>query len=137
LSFTISEAANLAIHAMTYLASQKESKPVSTAQVAENYGVSEAHLSKVFQRLTKAGLVKSIRGPRGGFILANNPALITLREIYETMDGPLSRKNHCLLGKRTCGLKTCIFGDLLQDIYQQVTDYFSEMTLSDLTSRTS
>jgi Rrf2 family protein len=136
LSFTVSEAANLAIHAVTYLAAQNRSEPVSTAQVAKHFGVSEAHLSKVFQRLTKAGFVKSIRGPRGGFVLADDPAAITLKQIYESIDGPLSRGGHCLLGRRSCDLKRCIFGDLMNNIHQQVDEHLSRTTLADLISGT-
>lgn len=136
MSFAVSEAANLAIHAVTYLAARHRSEPVSTAQVAQYYGVSEAHLSKVFQRLTKAGFVKSIRGPRGGFVLADDPAAITLKQVYESIDGPLSRRSHCLLGKQSCGLKTCIFGDLMHNIHRQVDDHLSGTTLADLVSGT-
>ncbi|MBN1653077.1 MAG: Rrf2 family transcriptional regulator [Deltaproteobacteria bacterium] len=130
--FSISEAANLAIHALTYLAGQRSSGPVSTAQVARHYGVSEAHLSKVFQRLTKAGFVKSIRGPKGGFVLAEDPSAITLKDIYESIDGPLSRRSLCLLGRRSCDLDRCIFGDLLESIHKQVTEKLSGTTLAAL-----
>jgi len=132
MNLSISEAANLAIHAMTYLATQKDSQPVTTAQVAQSFGFSENHLSKVFQRLTKAGLVKAIRGPRGGFILAKKPQTITLRRIYETIDGPLTRHGNCLLGEPTCGLQECVFGDLLESLHEQVAEHFSKTTLADL-----
>lgn len=117
---------------MSYLVNQSKSQPTSTAQVAVHYGFSEAHLSKVFQRLTKAGLVKSVRGPRGGFVLALDPASITLKNIYEAIDGTLSRKSYCLLGKPSCKFKECIFGDLMKSIHQKVEDHFSSTRLIDL-----
>ena len=128
----ISEAANLGIHALAYLAKLQEPAPVSTAQVANTLGVSEAHLSKVLQRLTRAGLVRSVRGPRGGFVLAKPPDAITLLETYEAIDGRLQRDETCMLGSRDCSLDSCVFGNLLQNVHAQVDEHFSKTTLADL-----
>ncbi|MCP4676863.1 MAG: Rrf2 family transcriptional regulator [Deltaproteobacteria bacterium] len=129
--FNVSEAANLAIHALTYLANNPDLQPISTGQVAEALNASDNHLSKVFQRLTKVGLVKSIRGPRGGFYLAWDPKDITLLEVYEAIDGVLG-KDSCLLGHPSCDRKSCVFGDLVSDIQVQVNNHFSKTTLGDL-----
>ncbi|MCP4603672.1 MAG: Rrf2 family transcriptional regulator [Proteobacteria bacterium] len=134
LIFNISEAANLAIHALTYLANNPEMQPVSTGQVAEVLEASENHLSKVFQRLTKAGLVKSIRGPKGGFFLAWEPESITLLEIYEAIDGKLS-EGSCLFGQPVCDRNNCVFGDLVSGIQKQVSSHFSQTTLGDLVEK--
>ncbi len=129
----ISEAANLAIHALTYLANQDESgRPVPTAEVAESLGVSANHLSKVFQRLSKTGLVKSMRGPKGGFRLAAEPEDINLLQIYEAIDGALPPRGHCLLGTPSCGLSQCIFGGMIEDVHQQVNQRFEATTLATL-----
>ena len=127
MAFNISEAANLAIHALTYLANQKQEGPVSTGQVAQYLGASENHLSKVFQRLNKARLVRSIRGPRGGFFLTRDPEKIALKEIYEAIDGPL-QLHSCLLGHAECDRSTCVFGEMLSGINEQVNN----TTLADL-----
>jgi Rrf2 family transcriptional regulator, nitric oxide-sensitive transcriptional repressor len=129
--FHLSEAANLAIHALNHLASNSDLQPISTIQVAEALGASNNHLSKVFQRLTKVGLVTSIRGPRGGFCLAWDPKDVTLLEIYEAIDGPLG-KDSCLLGHEECDRETCVFGGLVTNIQSQVDKYFSNTTLADL-----
>ena len=135
MAFHISEAANLAIHSLAYLAVQQPSAPVAASRLAEHFGVSEAHLSKVLQRLAHAGLLRSARGPAGGFVLASEPESVTLREIYEAIDGRLTPRSHCLLGRRSCDLKTCLFGDLLQSIHQQAKQYLSATTLADLARR--
>jgi Rrf2 family protein len=119
------------MHAMAYLANNLEAGPVSTGHVARTLDASEAHLSKVFQRLTKAGLVKSVRGPKGGFTLAWDPAEITLREIYETIDGALSNGD-CLLGNVSCDRSVCIFGDLIAEIQARIDSHFQNTTLADL-----
>ena len=86
----ISDAANIGIHALVYFAIHHSSgRPVSTGEAADSLNVSVHHLSKVLQRLTKAGLVKPVRGPKGGFILGDEPVSITLKRIYEAIEGPL------------------------------------------------
>ena len=93
----ISEAASLAIHAMAVVAGKPE-EVHSTHGVATALGVSEAHLAKVMQRLTRAGLVSSVRGPKGGFVLARPAAEVTLLAIFEAIEGHLEPKG-CLLKK--------------------------------------
>jgi len=127
----ISEAANLAIHAAAHLASHPDEVPISTVRVAQALDVSEAHLSKVFQRLTRAGLLKSIRGPRGGFSLARKPESVSLLEIFEAIDGALS-KAHCLLGHSDCDRSQCVFGGIVADVRSQVVQHFTNTTLADL-----
>lgn len=127
-----SEAFNIAVHALAFLASRGLTKPASTSQVAISLGVSEAHLSKVFQRLTKAGFVTPVRGPRGGFKLARPPGSVTLLEVYEAIDGAVLKVGHCLLEGSECTRSLCVFGNLLSNVSAQVDEYFSRTTLTDL-----
>ena len=127
----ISEAASLAMHTMVYLACHKDTL-VSTREIAKVLQASEAHLSKVLQRLAREGLVKSIRGPKGGFALGRPPAKINLLEIFEAIEGPLDPEV-CLFGTHKCLGKECLFGGLLHDVYDQTHAYFSKTTLNKLT----
>lgn len=127
-----SEAFNIAIHALVYLVSRADNDPVSTAQVADSLGVSEAHLSKVFQRLARARLVKAVRGPRGGFRLARPAASINLLEIHQTIDGKVLNEATCLLEDSDCTRNRCVFGNLLSSVNAEVSDYFKKTTLADL-----
>ncbi|MDD3714188.1 MAG: Rrf2 family transcriptional regulator, partial [Atribacterota bacterium] len=79
---SLSEASLLALHSMVLLA-QHDSEPLTIKQMAEKTASSEAHLSKVMQRLAKINLVDSIRGPNGGFYLKNPIELVTLLDIYQ------------------------------------------------------
>jgi len=126
----ISEAASLAMHTMALLAHEPE-KVLSTHEIAETLDVSEAHLSKVLQRLHKAGLVESIRGARGGFLPAKPPAEITMLEVYESIEGPLV-ETHCLLGNPICGADGCILGDLLSRVNGEVREYLIGTRLTQL-----
>lgn len=130
----ISEATSLALHSMTYLAENHDGKPVSTKEVSEKFGISEAHLSKVFQRLTRVGLVRTQRGPGGGARLGKPAADITLLDIYEAIEGPLEYGS-CLLGTRTCNYASCILGQLVHSVNSQVRDYLKANTLAALAGK--
>jgi Rrf2 family protein len=126
----ISEAASLALHT-TVLIAAKPDELLSTKNIADILGVSENHLSKVLQRLTKAGIVTPVRGPKGGFQLAKPANQINLLEVYEAIEGPLASEI-CLLSYQRCDGKLCILGNLLETVYNQVRDYFSNTRLTDL-----
>ncbi len=125
----ISEAASLALHTATMLAANAD-RVMTTAEMARTLDVSENHLSKVLQRLTKAGLVRSIRGPSGGYALAKPAAQVTLLDVYEAIEGPM-RPAGCLLTRQVCG-GHCILGGLLQSVNKQIRDYFAATKLSSL-----
>lgn len=125
----VSEAASMGLHAMVLLAAEKEHL-LSTQEIATKLGVSAAHLSKVLQRLHKAGMVVSTRGPGGGFELAPGADEMPLLNIYEAIEGAL-RPSECLLHTSLCGGKNCIFGSLLGSLNQQVREYLTKSTLKD------
>jgi Rrf2 family protein len=128
----ISEAASLALHTMVLLARKPEER-LSTKEIAGVLEVSEAHLSKVLQRLGRVGLVNATRGPSGGFVVRENPDGITLLEVYEAIEGPLN-SSKCLLGTPICnGGGKCILGGLLEEVNKEVKDYLSGTTISELT----
>ncbi len=127
----ISEASNLAMHAMVMMAAFPEKKHM-TKNIASFHNISEAHLSKVLQRLSRAGLVKSVRGPKGGFFLAKKSSEITLLEVYEALEGPIGG-NNCLLGDPVCKLDNCILGNIVSEINEKVKQYLASHTLDSLT----
>lgn len=124
-----SEAVSLALHSMVLLA--QSSSPLTVREMAERTGVSFHHLAKIFQRLRKAHLVVSSRGPKGGFTLARSPEHITLLEVYEAIEGPMPEKI-CLLGKTSCPFESCIFGGLLGEFALRLREYLASRRLSDV-----
>jgi len=124
----LTEAALLAMHTMVYLAG-KPDRRVSTREIAAEFDASEAHLSKVLQRLARYGLVKSERGPKGGFSLNTHyGGEITLLDIYESIEGPLVERK-CFHTTRICDENQCLFGNLLGNINKQVREYLSATRL--------
>jgi Rrf2 family protein len=127
----ISEAASLALHGMGLLAIK--GGRLSVREMARMTGSSEAHLSKVFQRLSREGFVTSVRGPGGGFILARPAGEITLLQIFSAIEGE-PRPETCLLGKGKCPFRKCIFGDLIPEITGRFMDHLSQTTLAEMAS---
>ena len=123
----ITEAASLALHATVYIAAHGES-PVSTGRLAKALNASAAHLSKVMQRLTHVGLLKSLRGPRGGFVLTRPAKEITLLEVYEAIEGPFG-SSVCLFDSHVCSGTVCVLAGLLKDVHGQVKKYLKSTTL--------
>ena len=117
----ISEAASLAMHAMGLLAMEPD-RSRSVRAIAGRLGLSEAHLSKVLQRLVKAGLLRSNRGPRGGFRLTREPEQISLLEVFEAIEGPVEPTD-CLLSLPLCDGSGCILGKILVDVNHLLLEY--------------
>ncbi len=128
----ISDAASLALHSMAFLAS-REDRLVSVKEIAKRLKGSEAHLSKVLQRLSRVGLVRSVRGPRGGFMLGKPASQITLLEIYEAIEGPILSRG-CLFETPICDGVQCIWSDLLEKISKEVVEYLKSKRLSEFTN---
>ena len=126
----VSEAASLALHSMVLLAVDEE-RVLSTPEMATCLDVSEAHLSKVLQRLSREGLVRSVRGPRGGFVVGRAGEEITLLEVYEAIEGPLG-PSKCLFGTPICSGEKCILGGALESVHRQLRDYLAGTRLSEL-----
>lgn len=123
----ISEAASIGLHAIIVLA--QNNKVMSVKAIASKLNVSANHLSKILQRLNKAGYIESIKGNNGGFKILVNPKNLTFLEIYETIDGKL-RLSNCLLSNQACK-SNCVFGDLISSINTQVKEKFEKTKLSE------
>lgn len=123
----ISEAVSLGVHGMGLLAASK--RRLNARDMARTLGVSEAHLTKVFQRLARAGLVRSIRGVGGGFELKLEPAEVSLMAIYKAIEGipdPSAALCSCCA---QCPFRSCIFGTVLEDSARRFLSYLSGTTL--------
>lgn len=126
----ISEAAWLAIHALASLSYRAE--PVQVARLAEGMGASRAHLGKVMQRLGRAGLVKSVRGRKGGFVLAVQPDTVSVLDVWEAIDGPLGRAD-CLMEHACCATPgECHVRALSADLAAEIRGRLEGMKLSDI-----
>ena len=79
-----------------------EGKAVTRRQIAQSQGISEHFLEKIFIGLQKNQIIKSVRGPGGGFILNRRPEEISLWDVYTAVDDPGYREDRCY-HKNTAG----------------------------------
>ncbi len=92
-----------ALHCMAYLISPPSGTVITVKDLAEFQGVSESYLAKVFTRLTKAGLIRSSIGAKGGYELARPPDLISFWDVAVAVEGRVSLfecrnvREHCVL----------------------------------------
>jgi Rrf2 family protein len=128
--FKASEAVNLAIHSMAVLhISDGVSRNVKELSLI--ISASSNHLSKILLKLVKAGLVKSIRGPSGGFVLGKDADQITLKEIYEVIEGPLM-VSKCFFKIRSCQGVACELGAFSRNISEQLEEKLKKTRLSQI-----
>jgi Rrf2 family transcriptional regulator, cysteine metabolism repressor len=69
--------------------------PITIKEIAERQGISFSYLEQILHKLGKAGVIDSVRGPAGGYLLARRPADLTIGDIVRTLEGPIAL-SHCL-----------------------------------------
>ena len=84
----MSEGVEWTVHCCTILAMVPEGHCLSGARLAEYHAVAAPYLAKHLQSLTRAGILESVSGPRGGYRLSRPAAEITMLEVVEAIDGP-------------------------------------------------
>lgn len=101
----ITRQADYALRAMLYLTNLEPNQRAATSQIAEEQHIPPSFLAKIISQLSIAGLIHTSRGARGGVSLARAPEEISILEVVEAIDGPLSL-NEC-----TQNPSACPFGD--------------------------
>jgi len=119
---------------MLYLAKQPGNRVVRISEISENEGIPEKFLAKIFQNLTRSGLVRSHRGAKGGFSLGKPPQKISIKELLECVQGPIYL-SRCLSSAESCDRKkTCALRKMWAKGQDYVDDLLSKKTLADLTA---
>lgn len=128
----VSEAASIGLHAACLLG-QSPDEVLTAREIARTLGVSQAHLSKVMNRLQRAGLVRSILGPGGGFELARATSEITLYDVLQGIDGPTGDTS-CLFNPPRCEGGGCVIGAISAKVNELVATSMGALTLADVVS---
>jgi len=100
----ISKSSEYGLRAALYIAGRPEGEYVSIGEMSKVLGISFHFLTKILQKLTQGGLLKSMRGAKGGIALAKPPEQISLLDIVENVEGP-DLFGGCILGLVGCGVK--------------------------------
>lgn len=126
-----------AVMAMVDLASNSKGQPVALADIAERQEISLSYLEQLFAKLRKGGLVKSVRGPGGGYLLAHPMEESRVSDIILAVDEPI-RATRCAPGS-PAGCRSnqsrCLTHDLWEELGNQIHLYLSSVTLADICNR--
>jgi Rrf2 family transcriptional regulator, iron-sulfur cluster assembly transcription factor len=126
-----------AVMAMVDLASSAKGAPIALADIAERQEISLSYLEQLFARLRKGGLVKSVRGPGGGYLLAHPADQMRISDIILAVDEPI-RATRCAAGS-PAGCRTdrgrCLTHDLWEELGNQIHLYLSSVTVADVCER--
>jgi len=123
-----------AVMAMVDLAQHSDGQPVSLAEIAERQAISLSYLEQLFAKLRRGGLVKSVRGPGGGYRLAHHRDRTRIADIILAVDEPI-RATRCRPGA-TLGCSgdksRCLTHDLWEELSNQIHLYLSSVSLGDV-----
>jgi Rrf2 family protein len=121
-----------AIRGLAYLAQSETDDPILLADIAKAITAPTNYLSNIFQILTRLGLVSSHRGAKRGYTLSRHPAKISVREIVEGMEGPITIAS-CNMELGYCEQdQTCSMFKLWDDIQKTITGKLESTTLESL-----
>lgn len=128
----ISTKGRYALRLMADLAQRPES-PVPIKEIALSQNLSHKYLEQIIMQLSKANLVKGVRGPQGGYLLALDPTLITAGMILRTMEGNLSVAPCLELSSNECDqTETCVAHSLYAQLKEAIDSIVDRVTLADL-----
>ena len=124
-----------AVMAMADLAKRGGQKAVTLGEIAARQDISLPYLEQLFARLRRRGLVKSVRGPGGGYRLAHAAAQLRVSDIVTAVDEPLEAVR-CGGGPIGCmpGGEKCLTHDLWDELGRQIHDYLASVSLDDVVS---
>jgi Rrf2 family protein len=121
-----------AVMALVSLAGASRGNPVSLKDIARQEDISELYLQQLFARLRRRKLVRSVRGPGGGFILARHPSQITIGEIIRSAEGKEARVG-CRKAGRKCGMiEKCRTQNMWDTLEARIDDFLDSIALLDL-----
>ena len=123
-----------AVMAMADLASNQELKPVSLNEISLRQNISLSYLEQLFSKLKSEKLVKSIRGPLGGYRLEKNPRDTKISNIISAVDEQIKTLNCKKDSKKSCNGKTvkCITHNLWDDLENHINEFFENKNLNDI-----
>ncbi|MGQ0678011.1 MAG: Rrf2 family transcriptional regulator [Rhodospirillales bacterium] len=126
-----------AVMAMVDLTRNSEGSPVALAAIAERQEISLSYLEQLFAKLRRGGLVRSVRGPGGGYLLAHGADATRISDIILAVDEPI-RATRCHSGS-PAGCRTnksrCLTHDLWEELGNQIHLYLSSVSLADVCAR--
>jgi Rrf2 family iron-sulfur cluster assembly transcriptional regulator len=125
-----------ALRAVANLVISAQEKPKAIKLIAQEEGLSPEFLEQIFFRMKKAGVIDSVRGPGGGFIVRRDPAEISVREVFIAVDEgiDLTPCTSCKDGDESVCDRTdfCVVYDVWKDASDKINEFFANISLHDI-----
>lgn len=129
----LSKKADYALIAVKHLAMRQDAGASSSArEMAEAYGIPLELLAKILQRLVRARLLQSVQGTRGGYRLARQPLTITVADVIQAVDGPVTVTACSPEDHRCDQFSKCSIRDPLWKIKGRILDMLNTVTVAEL-----
>ena len=123
-----------AVTAMLDLAIHSDKQPITLADISQRQEISLSYLEQLFSKLRREDLVRSVRGPGGGYQLARNFDVIYVAQIIDAVDESIDATN--CQGRGDCNHgEVCLTHHLWQDLSDQIHGFLSGISLEDLVKR--
>ena len=120
------------LKAMFELALNQDNGPVSLKFIAKKQKISDQYLEQIFSSLKKSGLVKSVRGAQGGYLLSKNAEDITVGDILVVLEGPVALSD-CVLDEDVCeNPNMCVTKIVWEKMKKGIEDVIDSITLKDM-----
>ena len=120
------------VRAMFEIATGYNSGPVTIREISEKQDVSVAYLEQILNQLRKAGIIRSVKGPGGGYVLDRKPDDISIGTILRELEGPVAITS-CLDPKEGCiRIEGCVTHLLWKSLGEKIEAFLDNMTLQDL-----
>jgi Rrf2 family protein len=134
----ISTKGKYSVRAVLDIAQHSNGSPVSLGAISKREGISLLFLEQLFQQLRKGDIVKSVRGPHGGYVLSREPSQITIGDIVRLIEPPLyshscfknESAENCRIGE------TCLGGAIWKQLAEHVDTFLDSITVADLANKT-
>lgn len=130
----LNQATDYAFRAVLHLSHLPVGEVVEAKVISESQHIPLRFLLKILRVLAKAGIVKSFQGMGGGYALAKKPCEITLKDVLETIEGPI-RINKCLIDPDYCNKQAtphCPVHHVLASIQQTIAQEFDKYNFAQL-----
>lgn len=134
LEMKLSTRGRYGLRAMIDMAMSDDELPIATRAIAEREGLSERYLEQLMVPLKRAGLIKSVRGSQGGYVLAKNPEDVTAGDIVRILEGPIAPVE-CVseINPEICSRSDyCVTRTLWSKVRDSIAQVLDSYTLADL-----
>ncbi len=120
--FELSTKTHYGVAALIDLANVYDKQLLQIKEIVEKRGIPKSYLEQIFNRLSKFGVVKSVRGNRGGYLLGKDPEKIELFEILEILEGPMAVRS-----EKSIEVMNNLFSSIEEDIKKRFTITLKEI----------